>query len=97
MADKVFIMEMEHPFMGPSRMSVHKTKLGADTRAAELVNMIVPELFETFPDDIEDEEPMIATAENWEEVEERYSNSDWVQSDGFGRWGGYVEQMELEG
>lgn len=93
---RVFILDMEHPFMGPNRLSVHKTKLGADTRAAELVNMIVPELFETFGDTIEDEEPVIATPENWEEVEERYSKPAWVDSDGFGRWGGFIEEVELE-
>lgn len=93
---KVFVLEMEHPFMGSNRLSVHKTKAGADARAAELVNMIVPELFETFGDDIEDDTPMVATAENWEDVEDRYSKQSWVQHDGFGRWGGFIDEVELE-
>jgi hypothetical protein len=93
---RVFILEMEHPFQGSNKLSVHWSKLGADTRAAELVNMIVPELFETFGESIEDDEPMLATAENWEEIEDRYSKQEWVQDDGFGRWGGHVEEMELE-
>jgi hypothetical protein len=93
---RVFVLEMEHPFQGSNRLSVHKTKAGADARAAELVNLITSEIFEIFGDEFEEAEPQVATAENWEEIEDRYSKQEWVQPDGWGRWGGFIEEVELE-
>jgi hypothetical protein len=94
MTDRIFVLEMEHPFDGCPLISLHKTKLGADTRAAELVNLILPELFAIF-EDLEGF-PEIATPANWEELEDRYSNEDWVQDDNWGRWGGSIFELELE-